>query len=204
MSVGFGFCPAMIVKKMTDKMNYKIFIWFCKHISNIRIKRILERLNPELYYRAIGVKIGKNCRIYRSSFGTEPYLISLGNHVHIGERVRFITHDGGAWVVRELTGCSDWDYFGTIQIDDNVFIGNDVILLPNVHIGKNCVIGAGAIVTKNIPAGSIVAGVPARRIRSVEEYCRKIEAAGFHTKKMKAKEKEDFLRKYFKRNFFLK
>ena len=152
----------------------------------------------------MGVQIGKNCRIYRASFGTEPYLISLGNHVHIGERVRFITHDGGAWVVRELTGCGDWDYFGPIRIDDNVFIGNDVIILPNVHIEKNCVIGTGSVVTKNIPAGSIAAGVPARRIRSVEEYCQKIESAGFHTKGMNAKEKEKFLRIFFKADFFSK
>lgn len=52
--------------------------------------------NPEEYWRERGVKIGNNCEIYSSAkFGSEPYLITLGDHVRVNSGVTFITHDGG-------------------------------------------------------------------------------------------------------------
>lgn len=52
------------------------------------------------YLRKEGVEIGKNCEIYKSAnFGSEPYLISMGNHVRINAGVQLVTHDGGYWVL---------------------------------------------------------------------------------------------------------
>lgn len=57
---------------------------------------------------------------------------------------------------------------GVVFIDDGVWIGNDVIILPNVHIGKKSIIGAGSVVTKNIPEFCIAVGNPAKVIKKFD------------------------------------
>lgn len=111
--------------------------------------------------RCKGVKLGENCEIYKSvDFGSEPYLIELGNHVRINEGVRLFTHDGGMWVLREFASekfCKA-DKFGKIRIGNNVHIGTNSIIMPGVTIGNNCIIGCGAVVTHDVPDGSVVGG----------------------------------------------
>ena len=110
-----------------------------------------EKYNDIL--RNDGVKIGKNCTINKDViFGTEPYLISIGDNVRITTGVKLITHDGGLWVLRRL-GLIDRnaDRFGKIVVGNNVNIGWDAIIMPGVRIGDNCVVGAGAVVTKDVP-----------------------------------------------------
>lgn len=147
------------------------------------------------YLRNQGVQIGENCAIdYSASFGSEPYLISLGNHVRVNEGVQFITHDGGVWVLRELKEkYKDIDLFGEISVGNNVHIGTNATIMPGVHIGSNCIIGCGAIVTRDIPDNSIAVGIPARVIESLEEYEAKNEARFVHTKGMSREEKRKYL-----------
>ena len=59
-----------------------------------------------------------------------------------------------------------------VVIEDDVWLGAGVIVLPGVHLGRGCVIGAGAVVTGDVPAGEVFAGVPATRIasRSIKIY----------------------------------
>ena len=100
-----------------------------------------------------GGKIGENCEIFPNvEFGSEPYLITIGNNVRITNGVKFVTHDGGVWVLRNL-GLKDIDCFGEIIIGDNVHIGWNAIIMPNVKIGDNCVIGAGAVVNGRMVQG---------------------------------------------------
>lgn len=131
------------------------------------------------YARRMGVTIGENCRLYSLQFGSEPYLISIGNHVTITSHVSFVTHDGGVWVLRHIE--PSVDYIKPIVIDNNVFIGINAIILPGVVIGENSVVGAGSVVTKSVPADSIVGGVPARVIGTLDSYRRKL-SQGQHTK----------------------
>lgn len=127
----------------------------------------LKRHDPIRYACKIGVHLGEGCRLIDVSFGSEPWLIKLGNRVSISN-TQFITHDGGVWVLRPRH--PKIDCCAPIVIGDNVFIGSGTIILPGVTVGNNVVIGAGSIVASDIPSDSIVAGVPARRIRSIEEY----------------------------------
>jgi acetyltransferase-like isoleucine patch superfamily enzyme len=123
------------------------------------------------FARRLGVVVGDRCRlisISASTFGSEPYLIRIGDHVTITSGVRFITHDGGVWIFRDEDPTID--VVAPITIGSNVFVGLGSIILPGVTVGDNVVIAAGAVVTKAVPPGVVVAGVPARVVVTVGEY----------------------------------
>jgi acetyltransferase-like isoleucine patch superfamily enzyme len=121
--------------------------------------------------KALGVKIGSGCRIYSTSFSTEPFLIEIGDHVTITNNVRFITHDGGVWVFRNEN--PNIELFGKIKIGNNVFIGLNSIILFNTEIGDNTIVAAGSVVKGKIEKNSVIGGVPARIITTIEEYFNK-------------------------------
>lgn len=126
-----------------------------------------KRRDPVGFARSIGVKVGKGCRLINVSFSSEPYLVTLGNHVS-ATATRFETHDGGVWVFRgELP---EIDVVRPITVGDNVFIGYGSVILPGVTIGDNVVIGAGSIVSRDIPSNSVAAGVPCRVLKSLDDY----------------------------------
>lgn len=141
-------------------------------IKRIYLK-LLKRYNPIRYAKKLGVEIGGGCKLLSSNFGSEPWLISIGNHVELSNGVQFSTHDGATWVFRNEEKYKNVIKYGKIVIEDNCFIGMNAIILPGVTIGKNCVIGAGSIVTKDIPANSVAVGNPARVISSISEYAEK-------------------------------
>jgi len=149
-------------------------------------------------FRKEGIKIGKNCSIYNKvSFGSEPYLIQIGDNVRLTNGVKFITHDGAMWVLRKLGLLDNADLFGQIIIGNNVHIGINAIIMPNVTIGDNVIIGVGAIVTKNIPSNSVAAGIPARVIKTIEEYYEKNKDIVDFTNNMNPKDKKDYLIKKY-------
>jgi len=124
----------------------------------------------KVFAKYLGVKIGSNSRFTgkKISFGSEPYLITIGDNVTITPGVKFQTHDGGVALFRkEYPGLN---VFGKITIGNNVFIGEDAMIMYGVTIGNNVVIGARSVVTKDIPSNSVAAGVPAKVIKSLEEY----------------------------------
>ena len=134
-------------------------------LSGLRDRRLLRS------YVKDGLKMGRDVRVIgKPDFGSEPYLIEIGNHVTVSSNVTFITHDGATWVFRHLPPYLEMQRFGRIVIGDNCFIGANAIIMPGVSIGSNSVVGAGAVVTRSVPADSVVAGVPARRVCSYEEY----------------------------------
>ena len=145
-----------------------------------------------------GVKIGTKCIIDKTAeFGTEPYLVEIGNDVRITKGVRFITHDGSLWVVRNLGLVPpEADYFGKIKVGDNTNIGWNTIILPGVTIGCNCIIAAGAVVTKDVPDNSVAVGVPARVIETVEEYAAKKKPLCIPTKGMRNAEKRGLIEEH--------
>lgn len=166
-------------------------------ISNIQLNRASNTERAKLL-RKKGIKIGQGSDISKNVFwGSEPYLISLGDNVRIAREVTFITHDGGMWVLRNLGKLDNADKFGPITIKNNVHIGMNVTIMPGVTIGNNCIIGCGAIVTKDIPDNSIAVGIPARVIETIDEYYEKNKDVVDFTKNLSYQEKKEYLIKKY-------
>lgn len=94
--------------------------------------------------------------------------VQIGKNVLIGSNVFIIDYNHGGYIPNEDKG-----YIGNrleskrIIIEDNTWIGQNAIILPGVTIGKGAIVGAGAVVTKNVPPYSVVGGNPARIIKNV-------------------------------------
>lgn len=153
--------------------------------------------------RKLGVKVGNGCRIIPNPikvFGTEPFLITLGDYVEITGGVSFVNHDGAIWIFRNLIPEYEHaDIFGKITIGNNVFIGIKSIILPGVHIGDNVIIGAGSVITKDCLSNCVYAGVPAKRICSMDEYFDKNKNKIYLSKHIR--DKEQWLRENAKELF---
>ncbi len=119
--------------------------------------------------------IGKNVKMVGPvNFGSEPYLITIGDDTTISFDCAFITHDAATRVIRNLPGQNkETVIYGPIKVGKNCFIGCRTVVLPNVTIGDNCIIGAGSIVNKSIPANSVAAGQPCKVICTLDEYIEK-------------------------------
>jgi acetyltransferase-like isoleucine patch superfamily enzyme len=106
-------------------------------------------------------------------FGSEPWLITLGDNVYIASGCQFITHDGGVLILREKY--PDLEITQPINVGSNVYIGFNCTLLPGVNVGNNVIIGANSVVTRNVPENTVIAGVPARVIKTLDEYLNSCE-----------------------------
>jgi maltose O-acetyltransferase len=93
-------------------------------------------------------------------------VVTIGNHVMIGPSVQIYT---AAHELQAEARNQGLEVARRIVIEDNVWIGGGAILLPGVSIGRNAVVGAGAVVSRNVPPNAIVAGNPARVIREIEQ-----------------------------------
>lgn len=158
---------------------------------------VVYKLHPLKYMEKVGVNFPRGgIKLFgKISWGTEPWIITLGNNVHITDGVKFITHDGGTLLYRHLI--PDLEITKPIVVGDNVYIGNNVIILPGVTIGSNVVIGAGAIVSRDIPDNSVAVGVPARVIKTADEYLEKLKKESLHLGHLKGREKDKALMEYY-------
>lgn len=180
-------------------VNWRLSVTFVKnsHLYSKIKGKLLHRFIPLKYAACVGVNFQPGeLHLYGDiNWGTEPWIITLGKNVHVTEGVKFITHDGGTLLYRHLV--PDLEITKPITIGDNVYIGNNVIILLGVKIGNNVVIGAGAIVSKPIPDNSVAVGVPARVIKTADEYFEKIQKESLHLGHLKGQEKDKALMEYY-------
>ncbi|WP_082071837.1 acyltransferase [Pseudarthrobacter chlorophenolicus] len=144
-----------------------------KEIAKSIVSRLINyRSGGAAAARWMGVTVGENCRILSLLFGSEPWLVSVGSNVTISSGVRILTHDGVGWLYRDQEGRRF--RYARVEIGSDVFVGIGSIIMPGVKVGDRCVIGAGSVVTKSIPDGSVVAGNPARLLMSYDSLMEKV------------------------------
>lgn len=162
----------------------------------MRLLRIFRKIwwttfkSPEAYARHIGVNLGKGCLVGTRNWGSEPYLITVGDNVQLTGDIHFHTH-GGAHVARRKH--PDFDIFGKIVIKDNAYIGTGSRIMPGVTIGKGALVAAGSVVTKSVPDGEVWGGIPAARICTVDEYIERNLPYNTHTAGMAGEAKRRHL-----------
>ena len=117
--------------------------------------------------------IGENCIWGPWLVPLYPKLIKIHNNVRVHKTARIVTHDVINGFLKDVR--PDYDFgprerLGCVEIMDNVYIGMNAIIMPDVRIGKNCIISAGSVVTSDIPENSVVAGNPAIVIGRFDMY----------------------------------
>jgi maltose O-acetyltransferase len=112
------------------------------------------------------VSIGANTFVNVGCVMLDGAAITIGSHCQIASRVQLLTatHPIDPHVRR-----LGWEYVKPIAIGDNVWLGGGVIVCPGVTIGDDTVVGAGAVVARDLPAGVVAAGVPAKAVREIGE-----------------------------------
>ena len=135
--------------------------------------RRAEFLRKHQYFKAQG----EHCYLQPWNFGTEPHMISYGKNVHVASKVTFSNHYVSVFCFGYMEPETEFKArTGEISIGDYVFIESNSILLYGVHNGNNAVIGAGSIVTKDIPDGEENVGTPCKPIGSVGDWKEKMKA----------------------------
>lgn len=144
----------------------------------------LDREARQAAIRGLLGRVGENCVVeqplfctygFNTSVGDNFFLnvncrlmdsgkITIGNNVFIAPNVSIVTEEHAMDVEQRLAGL---EYTHPVTIGDNVWICTGAIVLPGVTIGSNSVIGAGSVVTKDIPPNSLAVGNPCRVIRSL-------------------------------------
>ncbi len=130
---------------------------------------IFSRIKYANYYRAIkrGMIVGDHFfgqnSIYDKNY---PWLIKIGNNVTITHST-ILAHDESMKKHLHVTSV------GAVTIDDNVFVGFNSTILPGVNIGSNAIIAAGSLVNRDVKAGTVVGGVPAKQIKTVDDFVEK-------------------------------
>jgi len=115
------------------------------------------------YLRATGVKIGCGCMIsLRAKIDTRRGKVFIGDNCTITYGCVILSHDGSS---RQIDPTDDGE--GTVVIEDDVFIGVNSVVLRNVTIGHGSVIGAGSVITGDIPSGVVAMGNPARIVKRI-------------------------------------
>lgn len=121
-------------------------------ITNL-VKSILHLRTPEQinrdYLLSHGMRVGENTNIYSWSTidAGKPWLIEIGNNVTISTDVRILTHDAST----QFVGCGT--KLGRVAIGNHCFIGTRSTILCNVKIGDDVIVGAGSVVTRDLPSG---------------------------------------------------
>ena len=143
------------------------------------IKKLLyrERYNSQTYIdylRKKGVQIGEHTVFFSPRTNVvddnRPYLLKIGSRCKITAGVTLLAHDYSISVLRPVYHFITNDSTRQTVIGDNCFLGINSVIMGGVKIGNNVIVATGAVVTKDVPDNSVVAGVPAKVICSLEEF----------------------------------
>ena len=151
--------------ELVDVLPMRFVKFIARNYTDARVRK--------LYWKRLGIEMGEGTyanlglTLLSDDYKTR---VHIGDHVSIAANVTFVPmaaanngHEINTfpYVQEKLTEAAD------IVIEDEVWLGANVTILPGVHIGRCAVIGAGSVVTKDVEAYHIYAGVPARKIRDI-------------------------------------
>ena len=126
--------------------------------------------------KASGIEVGENTIFYdpnsMSIDRERPWMLKIGDYCKITKGTIILTHDYSRSVVRRFYGEIIGEAGETV-IGNNVFIGMNSIILMGTKIGNNVIVGAGSVVSGEIPDNCVIAGNPAKIIRSLEDHYKK-------------------------------
>jgi acetyltransferase-like isoleucine patch superfamily enzyme len=155
-----GLTEEEIVSK-TEKIDLKTKRWLAIHHPDNRVRVIL--------FKQTNVNVGDASILNINLIISDNYkpLIEIGNRVAIAPNVTLIavSAPNNSILTENIYVKENLIREDKIVIEDDVWIGANAVILPGVHVGMCSVIGAGAVVTKDVPPHAIVAGVPARVLR---------------------------------------
>jgi maltose O-acetyltransferase len=158
------------------------------------LRRLLSRIRYRITGRSdydrlvsLGLELGRRVHIGPQVIidPSQCWLISIGDDVVLAPRVVILAHD--ASMKRHI----GYTRIARTCIGRRTFIGAGAIILPGVHIGDECVIGAGSVVTKDVPDGSVAAGNPAGVVQRIEAFVSKHKALMETSQRYSAKWTED-------------
>jgi carbonic anhydrase/acetyltransferase-like protein (isoleucine patch superfamily) len=146
-----------------------------------------------IYLRKKGVTVGEGTEFSGNDLIdlTRPRMVEIGRNCIITGNVVLLTH-GYDWSVLRHKYGKVLGSSGKVVIEDNVFIGFNTIILKGTRIGRDSIIGAGSVVTHDIPAGSVAAGNPCKVIMKIDEYFEKRKRE--HVEEAKAYARELYLK----------
>lgn len=160
-----------IIKPFLNTSNSK-YIAIGNHVNIGSFCRITVSTNFNRYQtksrRRTKIKIGNHVDIGNNSFISANNKIKIGNNVIISAYVFITDHDHRNDDIKKSPHLQPLTENGHVVIEDNVLIGTKSSLLKNITIGQHATIGANSVVTKNVPAYSVVAGNPARIIKQYD------------------------------------
>lgn len=142
---------------------------YCEIRDSVRMTAVWKE-NDQFFTPQI--IIGNNCSIGSHSHISAIDLIKIGNNVRMGENILITDNSHGNNSLQELEVAPNRRPVyskGPVIIEDNVWIGEKASILPGVHIGKGCVIGANSVITKDVPPYSVAGGNPARIIKRMKD-----------------------------------
>jgi maltose O-acetyltransferase len=113
------------------------------------------------------IRVGAHTFVNFGLTALDAAAISIGDHVQIGPNVQLLTPTHPLDPDRRRSG---WEGAGPITVGNNVWLGGGVIVLADVTIGDDTVVGAGSVVTRPLPAGVVAVGSPARVIRQLGDH----------------------------------
>lgn len=131
------------------------------------IKYWIECHSPMWQAKRVGLNFGENNQFFSVFWGSEPYLITIGDRCQITADVKIFTHGGGHSLRHKIP---NFDCFGKVVIGNDVYIGNNSLIMPGVIIGNNVIVAAGSVVCKSVPDGVVVGGNPARILSTIQQY----------------------------------
>ncbi|CAG0932142.1 lipopolysaccharide O-acetyltransferase [Planctomycetaceae bacterium] len=159
------------VRSFLYRLAQQSHFWFKQYVRLYRPR--CDEYNT-LLQRLHGVhSIGEGTHINYGANIIDPAFVRIGSHCVLSDCTIF-GHDGSAEVLARIYNLP-LDAVGRVDIRDNVFIGWNAIVMPGVTVGPNAIVAAGAVVTADVEPGTVVGGVPARKIGSMDELVRKMQ-----------------------------